>query len=409
MGSKVGVMIRESATPESTNIFLANTGVNGVHYQVRNETGISTINDDPTLDGIQQNIARDEPVWLRVERVGNTFTGSYTLEEDPNTWTVLGTVYDIPMGADPNDPNGPGADVLIGLAATSHSVGDLVTGFISDVSTTGGVTGDWTVEAIGGIHPPSNDAAMVSLAVIDDAGGIVTVEHPDFAATNLTGWNLLDVPFSDLAGLDLTAVERIKLGVRMPFATGTLFADFLHVGTSLSLDVALAKLDDALGVSADDVVAFVEAEAADVLGASWRLIGDAAASGGWFIGSENGDGNDNNTAPGAEWLASYTITIPADGEYGVALLAQEAGSDSFWVRIVGATSQSLEDPDQPGTGWVRFNGIDAPNGWTWDRVHSNDHSNEAVIWTLPAGEVTVEIGKREDGTYVDAFAVFELK
>ena len=167
---------------------------------------------------------------------------------------------------DPNDPNDPNApsipvDVLIGLAITSHSVGNSVTAFISDVTTTGGVSGGWTVEAIGGVHPPSNDAAMVSLAVIDADGGIVTVEHPDFAATNLTGWNQLDILFSDLAGLDLTAVERIKLGVRMPFAAGTLFADLLHVSGSPTMDAVLAKLEGALGVSADDVVAYIEAEA----------------------------------------------------------------------------------------------------------------------------------------------------
>ncbi|MCH8193625.1 MAG: hypothetical protein IIA65_06370, partial [Planctomycetes bacterium] len=403
--SKVGVMIRQSATPESANAFFPISGVNGARYQARTATGAGSVNDDPTLDGIQQNITRDEPVWLRIERSGDSFTGSYTLEEDPNTWTVLGTVYDIPMG--PEDPNDP--SILIGLAITSHSVGNSVTAFISDVSTTGDVSGDWTVEAIGGIHPPSNDSAQVSLAVIDTAGRIATAYHPDFAATNLTNWTLLEMPLDGMGDLDLTSIDRIKLGVRMPFAAGTLLADFLHVETgSPSEAVVLARLDT-IGVSADDVVAFVEAEDANALGESWRLVGDAAASGGWFIGSENGDGNDNNTAPGAEWLAAYPITIPADGEYGVALLAQEAGSDSFWVRIVGATSQSLEDPDQPDTGWVRFNGIDAPGGWTWDRVHSNDHSNEAVIWTLPAGDVTVEIAKREDGTYVDAFAVFVLE
>jgi hypothetical protein len=87
------------------------------------------------------------------------------------------------------------------------------------------------------------------------------------------------------------------------------------------------------------------------------------------------------------------------------LRAQEAGSDSFWVRIVGATSQTLEDPDQPGTGWVRFNGIDAPSGWAWDEVHSDDHDKQVVNWTLPAGALTLEIAKREDGVYLDAILI----
>ncbi len=103
----------------------------------------------------------------------------------------------------------------------------------------------------------------------------------------------------------------------------------------------------------------------------------------------------------------YTFTVPVDGVYGLVLRAQEASSDSFWVRIVGATSQSHEDPDQPGTGWVLFNEIDAPGAWSWDQVHSFDHGNAVVRWTLPAGPLTLEIAKREDGTYLDAIAVIQ--
>ncbi len=147
-----------------------------------------------------------------------------------------------------------------------------------------------------------------------------------------------------------------------------------------------------------------EAEDADVLGASWRVPVDPAASGAMFIGSENDDGNDNDTAPGAEWIAVYNFDA-AGGDYKILFRGLENDSDSFWVRIPSATSQTLEDPDQPGTGWVRFNGMDAPDGWSWDEVHSNDHDNEVVIWTLDAGPHTLEIGKREDGTYLDGFII----
>jgi len=147
-----------------------------------------------------------------------------------------------------------------------------------------------------------------------------------------------------------------------------------------------------------------EAEAADVLGSSWRVYHDATASGGTYIGSDDGDGNDNDTAPGAEWVASYNFTS-TDGDFKILLRGQEAGADSFWVRITDATSQTLEDPDQPGTGWVRFNGMNAPNGWAWDEVHSDDHGGEVVNWTLAAGEHTLEIAKREDGVLLDAIMI----
>ncbi len=153
---------------------------------------------------------------------------------------------------------------------------------------------------------------------------------------------------------------------------------------------------------ADDI--WLEAEAADPMGTSWQLYDDPTVSGGKHIGSENGVGNDNNFAPGAEWVATHSFTA-AGGDYKVLLRGLEAGSDSFWVRITTATSQTLEDPDQPGTGWVRFNGFDAPSGWAWDEVHSDDHDRQIVNWTLPAGANTLEIAKREDGVYLDAILI----
>ena len=150
---------------------------------------------------------------------------------------------------------------------------------------------------------------------------------------------------------------------------------------------------------------YLEAEAADVLGSSWRVVDDPNASGGVRIGSENGDGNDNGSPAGPEWMASYSFDAPVAGAYNIIFRVMEAGSDSFWVRIVGAEAQSLERPQLAGSGWVRFNGIDAPDGLTWDKVHSNDHGNEVVKFVLPAGPLTLEITKREDGVYLDAILI----
>ena len=49
--------------------------------------------------------------------------------------------------------------------------------------------------------------------------------------------------------------------------------------------------------------------------------------------------------------------------------------------------------------------MDAPNGWHWDEVHSNDHDNAVVNWTLTDGAHTLEIGKREDGVLLDRFVI----
>ncbi len=149
----------------------------------------------------------------------------------------------------------------------------------------------------------------------------------------------------------------------------------------------------------------LEAEDADVLGASWRVYDDPASSGGKHMGSEDGDVNDNSAAPGEDWVAVYNFNA-AGGIYKVLIRGQEVGSDSFWVRIPGATAQSYEHPDQAGTGWVKYNGFDAPDGvMAWDEVHSDDNDKDIVYWDLPAGAHTIEIAKREDGVWLDAIVI----
>ncbi|MFH1717172.1 MAG: hypothetical protein ABIF19_07465, partial [Planctomycetota bacterium] len=149
-----------------------------------------------------------------------------------------------------------------------------------------------------------------------------------------------------------------------------------------------------------------EAEAADVLGSSWRIYHDSSSSAGTHIGSDDGDGSDGDAAPGADWVAGYNFTAPA-GIYKIVtrVIAPNDSDDSFWVRIVDATSQTHEDPDQPGTGWIRFNDIEPGSQWVWDEVHSSDHDGEVVNWTLADGEHTLEIAKREDAALLDAIMV----
>jgi hypothetical protein len=154
---------------------------------------------------------------------------------------------------------------------------------------------------------------------------------------------------------------------------------------------------------------WLEAESANTIGAGWRIYDDPTSSGGQHIGSEDGDGDDNSTPPGVEWIAVYNFNV-AGGTYKILFRAQQANSDSFWVRIPSAASQNLEDQDLPGTGWIRFDAIDVPRGeWGWDEVYSElSHGMqiyEIMNWTLPAGANTLEIAKREDGVLLDAIVI----
>ncbi|MHC4173719.1 MAG: discoidin domain-containing protein [Planctomycetota bacterium] len=248
---------------------------------------------------------------------------------------------------------------------------------------------DWTKHGVKALSlwffgDASNTAAQMYVKV----NGTKVAYDGNAGNLLLPSWQVWNIDLASV-GTNLQNVTTLSIGIDGNGASGKLLFD----------DIRLYVL-----APAPPEEIWLEAELADIIGASWRIYDDPASSGGQHIGSENGDGDDNNTAPGTEWHATYSFNA-AGGTYKVLLRAQEQGSDGVWVRITTATAQTHEDPDQPGTGWVRFNGIDAPSGWAWDEVHSDDHDQAVVNWTLPAGPNTIEIAKREDGVWFDAILI----
>jgi len=146
---------------------------------------------------------------------------------------------------------------------------------------------------------------------------------------------------------------------------------------------------------------WLEAEAAGSITTPMNVYNDTAASGGRYIGTDDGIGDENDNPP-ADGIATYNFTANG-GTYKILFrVIITGGSNSFWVRIPGATDYS---PGTHGSGWIRFNDISDGDEWHWDEVHSNDHSNQVVIITLPAGAHTLEIARREDGTLLDAILI----
>ncbi len=106
--AKAGVMIREDLSAESRHAMMAMTPTAGqaVAFQWR-----------PTRGDISYTIHSGSmvtPYWIRIERVGNIFTGYHS--PDGVTWTFQSTMV-IPMGQ----------HTYIGLAVTSHEEGVLRT------------------------------------------------------------------------------------------------------------------------------------------------------------------------------------------------------------------------------------------------------------------------------------------
>lgn len=113
--SKAGVMIRESLAANSKHAYMCLTSGNGLNFHYRTSTGGTTAN---TSGG-----AGTAPYWVRVTRVGSTFTGYRST--DGLTWTTVGSAT-ITMTT----------SVYIGLAVTSHNDTVLNTSTLDNVSAT---------------------------------------------------------------------------------------------------------------------------------------------------------------------------------------------------------------------------------------------------------------------------------
>ena len=114
--TKAGVMIRETLAPGATNAMMLLSAAKGLSFQARTTTGGTSTNITGPL--------KPAPYWVRLDRVGNTFTGYRSL--DGVTWTSVGT-YTIAMAA----------NTFVGLALTSHNVDATATATFDQVSLNG--------------------------------------------------------------------------------------------------------------------------------------------------------------------------------------------------------------------------------------------------------------------------------
>lgn len=223
--AKAGVMIRESLASESSFAYICTTGANGTRYQHRLQGFIEASSDDSALDGIQENLP-PAPVWVKIERVGDNFNGYYKTDDAGANWVAMGA-NPVAITMLPN--------VYIGLAVTSHDTANSTVATFSNVATTGGVSGAWTPEAIGGEHP-ANVPAPMYVTLADTDGRMKTFPHPNPNQTADANWTPWHIPLSELGSVDPGSIASVAIGVGQPGGnpggeTGTVFVDLLRVGT----------------------------------------------------------------------------------------------------------------------------------------------------------------------------------
>jgi hypothetical protein len=224
---KGGVMIRETTEPGSRFAAVYATGSNGVRYQARLEPDVDATSDSSVATAEQ--IALNEPVWVKIERVANTFNGYYSV--DGENWTAMSwNPQTIDMAA----------NVTIGLALTSHNSNMTTGAAFAGVAETGGVSGNWQIAEIGVAQPSTgNDIEPLYVALEDTSGNVAVVTHPNPAAAGITAWQEWLIPLSELSGVNLNRVAMMYIGLGdrdnpTSGGSGLIFVDDIAYGKPLA-------------------------------------------------------------------------------------------------------------------------------------------------------------------------------
>jgi hypothetical protein len=130
--TKAGVMIRDSLTAGAADDFMLDTP-NPSHQepvmQFRDADNGQTADSGNHFTSTTPNVPT--PIWLRLDRVGNTFTGYWAVDNSgtPGVWNLMSQ-------SDPHTTFMP-TTVFVGLALTAHSNGNVATATFDHVTVTG--------------------------------------------------------------------------------------------------------------------------------------------------------------------------------------------------------------------------------------------------------------------------------
>jgi len=260
----------------------------------------------------------------------------------------------------------------------------------SEASRTFAASQDWTRHGIATLvlyfyGTPGNTGRLY--VKVNDAKVAYPGDAADIARPRWKQWNI------DLAslGIALQNVTTLAVGIDGNGAAGTLYVD----------DVVLYR--SAPAVASEEI--WIEAEAGSITAPLKVFSAIPGASGGQYIEVESGN-NSSSNPPTAGGVASYTITIQGEiYKINCRVIAPGGSNDSLWVRIQGATTQTVNH----SSGWVRWNDIAAGSGWHWDVVHSSDGGNREVEWTMAAGTYTLTVAYREEGVLLDAIVIAKIR
>ncbi len=139
-----------------------------------------------------------------------------------------------------------------------------------------------------------------------------------------------------------------------------------------------------------------EAEEAAILSAPMRVLKSKTASGGACIGVPNG-------STGARGKAVFRFSAPKTGDYAIwgRVIAPTQEDNSFHILVDG---QRVDEDRTDGTTTIWD--LPVSSRWTWERVGMRAAVGQKKrVFALSAGEHTLAIPQREDGSFLDQILI----
>ncbi len=212
-------------------------------------------------------------------------------------------------------------------------------------------------------------------------------------------WIQWVIAFDELT-TDLSSVESISLSVEND-GDGLLYIDDMRLYRNIPWQ---GKPEQ-----------WIEAEDADTFETPMQIYDDPNAWNGQYIATLNDGTNDPQVADEGG-VAYYTLHLEA-GTYRILarVLTPDGNSDSFWVRLQGATTdeanywEDLDEDEDPGEGvltdWILWS-IGTYEEWTEVAVESWNNDGEVVLFEVDqAGIYNLEIKNREQAGQLDAIKI----
>ena len=199
---RIGVMIRDTLDPGAPNAILFVEPDPRTRLTSRLQPGQDTATVAVTDVG-----ETPLPTWIRLSRQGFSFKAERS--SDGVNWRAL---TDDPSASTTSiamvDP------VYIGMVVCSHVSGKFAEATFSNVATDGNVTPAGPFLASQDVGLASNAPQQLYISLEDAAGRTATVSHPDGPdAVAATAWTPWDIPLSEFAGIDITRIKAMTVGV----------------------------------------------------------------------------------------------------------------------------------------------------------------------------------------------------